>query len=96
MKYLLFAMLALHGTKKLLQAPMMGYWLVGPVLLILVERLHRFARGFMPYPARLEAIGNEAVLITVDKPEGTKWNAHAGQYVSSYSDVTRIPTYASL
>lgn len=79
--YVIFAMLAIHGTKKILRGPMLGYWLVFPVLLVLAERLLRLYKSFSSYPARLEKIDDNTVVITIEKPEGSKWNAHAGQYV---------------
>ena len=59
----------------------MGYWIVFPVLLVLAERVNRFVQSFVSHPARLEALDDGTVVIIVEKPEGQKWRARAGQYV---------------
>lgn len=62
---------------------MFGYWLVFPVICVLLERTHRFYLTFLGHhPARLEALDDGTVVITAEKPEGQKWRAKAGQYVS--------------
>lgn len=86
--YLMFAMLAMHGTAKLLQAPMMGYWLVFPVICVLLERIRRlYLTFFSHHSARLEALDDGTVVITAEKPEGQKWRARAGQYI-----LLQVPT----
>jgi hypothetical protein len=60
---------------------MMGYWIVFPVLLVLAERVNRLAKSFISHAARLEALDDGTVVIIVEKPEGQKWGARAGQYV---------------
>lgn len=65
------------------QAPMLGYWLVFPVVCVFLERTRRFYLTFLGHhPARLEALDDGTVVITAEKPEGQKWRARAGQYVS--------------
>lgn len=66
------------------QAPMLGYWLAFPVVLVLIERVTRLTRGFLPRKARLEALDDGTVVITAEKPEGQRWRAQAGQYVSRW------------
>jgi predicted ferric reductase len=76
----LFGFLAAHGTAKLLQAPMLGYWLVAPVLLVIAERSLRVIRGFRPVPARIKRLDDDTVALTCQKPGGD-WRFEAGQYV---------------
>lgn len=67
----------------LVQAPMLGYWLIAPVLFVLAERLHRlYLTFFAQYSAKLEALNDGITCITLEKAEGKTWGARAGQYVS--------------
>lgn len=80
---LMFPMLGLlsaHGTAALLQAPMLGYFLAGPALLVIFERLWRFLRGFMSIPATCTIL-DDAVLLTVKTKDGKDWAYNAGQYI---------------
>ena len=95
--YPLFALLAMHGTARLCKLgshhtadglnvnpvayPMLGFWLVGPVVLVLAERLTRAVRSFAPHPARLEALDDGTIVVTAEKPSHLTWRASAGQYV---------------
>ncbi|EMC91977.1 hypothetical protein BAUCODRAFT_117170 [Baudoinia panamericana UAMH 10762] len=81
---LMFPMIGLlcaHGTAALLQAPMLGYWLAFPTLLVLGERLHRLIRGFMRVPARVRMLDDHTVLVTCRHPRGRDWRYSAGQYI---------------
>lgn len=67
---------------RIVQAPMLGYWLVFPVVCVMLERTYRlYLTFFGHHPARLEALDDGTVVITAEKPEGHKWRARAGQYV---------------
>ncbi|CEH15046.1 Ferric reductase, NADH/NADPH oxidase and related proteins [Ceraceosorus bombacis] len=77
----MFGLLAAHGTARLLQAPMLGYWLVFPVLLVLFERSLRLIRGFIPIPARLTRVDEGTVSVTMSKTNGKDWNYQPGQYI---------------
>jgi hypothetical protein len=62
---------------------MLGYWLAFPVICVLLERSRRlYLTFFGHHHARLEALDDGTVVITAEKPEGQKWRARAGQYVS--------------
>ena len=74
-------LLCAHGTAALLQAPMLGYWLAFPALLVLFERSWRLVRGFMAVPARAMILDNETMLITCKHPQGKDWHYSAGQYI---------------
>ena len=81
---LMFPMIGLlcaHGTHALLQAPMLGYWLAFPALLVIFERSWRLVRGFMSVPARARVLDNETVEITCKNPNGRDWRYSAGQYI---------------
>ena len=81
---LMFPMIGLlcaHGTYALLQAPMLGYWLAFPALLVIFERSWRLLRGFMSVPAKARVLDNETVGITCKNPNGRDWRYSAGQYI---------------
>ncbi|KAK0519027.1 hypothetical protein OC842_007587, partial [Tilletia horrida] len=73
--------LAAHGTAKLLQDPMLGYWLVFPTIVVLLERLHRLCRSLISIPARIEVLDDETVCITAQHPRNKDWRYSAGQYI---------------
>lgn len=81
---LMFPMIGLlcaHGTSKILQQPMLGYWLAIPLFLVLLERSSRLAHGCRRVLARLEILDEYTVTITFDHPRGNWWNYEAGQYI---------------
>ncbi|KAK3675150.1 hypothetical protein LTR78_005084 [Recurvomyces mirabilis] len=81
---LMFPMIGLlcaHGTAALLQAPMLGYWLAFPALLVIFERVYRLVRGLMAVPARAEVLDNDTIRITCKHPQGKDWKYSAGQYI---------------
>ncbi|KAE8234040.1 hypothetical protein CF326_g908 [Tilletia indica] len=73
--------LAAHDTARLLQGPSLGYWLVVPTVIILLERLHRVYRSFRAIPATLQILDDETVCLTARDPRGRKWPYNAGQYI---------------
>ncbi|KAI9666767.1 MAG: hypothetical protein M1831_001543 [Alyxoria varia] len=80
---LMFAFVGLlvaHGTRSLLQKPMMGYWLIVPFLLVISERLHRVYRGFVRIPATLEVVDSDTVRISWEHQSYMGWRYSAGQY----------------
>jgi len=60
---------------------MLGYWLVFPTIVVLLERLHRLYRSMRPIPARLEVLDDETVCVTAKHPKGEHWRYNAGQYI---------------
>ena len=74
-------LLMAHGTLAILQAPMLGYWLAFPTLLVLLERGHRLYRGFIKVPAKFQVLDSDTVCITCSHPVGKAWRYEAGQYV---------------
>ncbi|CAK1365737.1 unnamed protein product [Cercospora beticola] len=78
----MFGLLAAHGTAALLQAPMLGYFLAFPALLVIFERLRRFIRGFLSMPARIKVLDEDAVCISIKTKDGSDWSSYnAGQYI---------------
>jgi respiratory burst oxidase len=77
----LIALLCAHGTARLLQYPMLGFWLAPPAVLVLLERGHRIYRGFVRIPASIKALDKETVAITCHNRHGKPWRYTAGQYI---------------
>jgi hypothetical protein len=82
----MIAFLCAHGTAKLLQAPMLGYWLAFPALWVLVERSLRLWRGVRPLDATLECLDDDTLAVTIEGPKSRQWHYCAGQYVGRLSD----------
>lgn len=81
---LMFPMIALlcaHGTAALLQAPMLGYWLAFPAILVIFERSWRLIRGFMGVPTKAKVLDENTVEIVCKHPRGKDWRYSAGQYI---------------
>ncbi|KAF2171030.1 hypothetical protein M409DRAFT_19003 [Zasmidium cellare ATCC 36951] len=82
---LMFPMIGLlcaHGTAALLQAPMLGYWLAFPALLVILERSWRVIRGFIRVPATMKImVDDDVVVLTCKHPRGKDWKYSAGQYI---------------
>lgn len=74
-------LLCAHGTAKILQYSMLGFWLAFPFVLVIVERTVRVYRGFSNLPARLDILDSETVCVTIKHPKGKSWRYQAGQYV---------------
>ena len=62
-------LLCAHGAQKLLQYPMLGFWIAIPLLLIIIERGLRFVRGFIRLNARIEVLDKETVNLTIKHPK---------------------------
>jgi dual oxidase len=79
--YPFIGLVCAHGAKGILQYPMLGFWLIIPALLIIVERCVRVGYGFHHIPAKLEILDGETVAISVIAPQKRYWKYRAGQYV---------------
>lgn len=77
----IIACLMAHGTKRILQWPMLGYFLAFPTLMILIERMGRLIVGFHPIPATIKILDSETVNITATIPSLRVFNYYAGQYL---------------
>ncbi|KAF2716953.1 hypothetical protein K431DRAFT_277881 [Polychaeton citri CBS 116435] len=81
---LMFPMIGLlcaHGTAAVLQAPMLGYWLAFPSLLVVLERSWRLIRGFYHVPAQAQILDEDTITLTCKHPKGKDWKYSAGQYI---------------
>lgn len=80
--YPIIACLMAHGTKRILQFPMLGYFLAFPTLLILVERTYRtFFSGLYRIDATIRVLDSETVEIKATIPGGKLFRYQPGQYV---------------
>ncbi|KAI1261702.1 FAD-binding domain-containing protein [Xylariaceae sp. FL1019] len=79
--YPIILLLSAHGVSGLLQRPIMGYFLVFPTLLVVVERSIRILIGLHRIPATIEIVDSETVEIKARIPAHRIWKYHAGQYV---------------
>ncbi|WWC98405.1 hypothetical protein V866_005296 [Kwoniella sp. B9012] len=87
--YPIIGLLMAHGTSKLLQFPMLGYFLAFPTLLVFLERLTRLFLGFGGgIPARVRMLDSDTIQITIPIPASTiktkmrmKWKYKPGQYI---------------
>jgi predicted ferric reductase len=77
----MLGLLAAHGTTKLLQYPMLGFWLVFPTLSVLGERCLRVYRGISTVAATMKVLDDDTVAFTVRRPHGKPWQYSAGQYI---------------
>ncbi|KAB8300093.1 hypothetical protein EYC80_000325 [Monilinia laxa] len=77
--YPIVALLLAHGTSALLQAPMLGYWLIGPITLVLFERTSRIFVALWRFPARLQILDAATINISVTVPQQRHWSYKAGQ-----------------
>ncbi|QIX01865.1 hypothetical protein AMS68_007382 [Peltaster fructicola] len=78
----IFGLLAAHGTAQILgQYPMLGFWLIVLVVLVIMERCQRIIRGFIRVDAKLTVLDDETVTLICFKSGGKPWRYAAGQYV---------------
>lgn len=77
----IIGLMMFHGTAGLFQWPMFGYFLAFPTLLVLCERIWRFALGFWDITADLELLDDDTVAITATIPNYRFWDYKAGQFV---------------
>lgn len=77
--YPFIGLLMAHGTRGWLQAPMLGYWLAGPTLLLLAERAVRSYRYLVPVNAKLVPQQSDVVMLVLKRKKS--WRIQPGQYV---------------
>lgn len=70
-----------HGTKAILQWPMLGYFLAFPTLLVLIERSTRVIRGFLAINATIRILDSETVQIKAEIPASRFFPYEAGHYL---------------
>ncbi|WWC64968.1 uncharacterized protein I303_107582 [Kwoniella dejecticola CBS 10117] len=79
--YPIIGLLMAHGTAKLLQGPMLGYFLAFPTLLVVVERITRVFIGFRHIEATIQILDSETVQIAASISPFTAQRYRPGQYV---------------
>ena len=74
-------LLLAHGSGALIEPPVLGYWLIVPMLCVLWDRIPRTALMFRPIKgATFEAIEDSTVMVTI--PESSvDWTYKPGQYI---------------
>ncbi|KAK0625183.1 FAD-binding domain-containing protein [Bombardia bombarda] len=86
--YPIIALLCGHGSSGLLEIPMLGYWLLFPTLLIIIERLVRLGLSFYRISATIKVLDGETVEVTATIPSEHLSGYKPGQYV--FLQVPRI------
>ena len=75
------ALLLVHGTGELISAPILGYWLIVPMLTVLWDRIPRTIQMFRPVPnCRFEVIEDNTVVVSIPKAS-VSWSYRPGQYL---------------
>lgn len=77
--YPFIGLLMAHGTRGWIQAPMLGYWLAGPTLLLLAERAVRLYRYFVVIHVEVIPQQADVVMLILRRKHG--WNIQPGQYI---------------
>lgn len=75
------ALLMAHGSRRLLQFPVLGLILAFPTLLVLLERITRLINAFIKIPAKMDILDDETVRITCQIPGSRLWPYNAGMYI---------------
>ena len=74
-------LLLIHGTGKLLASPILGYWLIVPMLCALWDRVPRIVNMYRPIKGvTFEMIEDSTVVIKIPQSSVT-WQYRPGQYV---------------
>ena len=77
--YPLLGLLAAHGARGWFQAPMLGYWLLLPALLLIYERVIRISCYCRP--VKVEILPQTSDVVEVRLERERIWNINPGQYV---------------
>lgn len=77
--YPLIGLLMAHGTRGWLQAPMLGYWLALPTLILLGERLVRVFHYVVPVHATIVPQQSDVVMLILKRAR--PWKIQPGQYI---------------
>ena len=74
-------LLLVHGTGRLIASPVLGYWLIVPVLAVLWDRIPRTINMFRPTRGcTLRVLEDSTVVLSIPK-ESVAWQYRPGQYV---------------
>ncbi|CCG82319.1 Putative uncharacterized protein [Taphrina deformans PYCC 5710] len=77
--YPFIGLLVVHGTRGWLQAPMLGYWLAVPGLLLIGERCVRLYSYIVPVHATLVPQRSDVVMLILTRKR--PWKVKPGQYI---------------
>lgn len=77
--YPFIGLLMAHGTRGWLQAPMLGYWLAAPTLLLLGERCVRIYHYFVQVDVEIVPQQSDVVMLILKRKK--PWRIQPGQYV---------------
>jgi dual oxidase len=73
-------MLLVHGSSAILKQPILGWWLLLPLLLVVTEKLYRFYRGFIPLEATVQLAEDNMVALSI-KVRNKLSRFRPGQYI---------------
>ncbi|UZJ51195.1 hypothetical protein CBS101457_000515 [Exobasidium rhododendri] len=79
--YPLFGLLLLHGSSAILRAPMLGWWLLVPIALVLTEKLHRIVRAFIPVQTSVIQAEADLVALKIHVGRDATYKYRAGQHI---------------
>lgn len=79
--YPFIGLLMCHGAARMLQYPVMGFALILPTVMIVLERFTRLVRGIWTQPAFITIVDKDTVKVTCRIPSTCMWPYEAGQYV---------------
>lgn len=77
--YPFIGVLMAHGSQAWLQNPMLGYWLAGPALLLLLERGIRLKRYTEMIPVEIVPQTADVVMLVLRRSRA--WSIRPGQYI---------------
>ena len=82
--YLIYAFIALllaHGSQGLIEPPVLGWWLIAPILAVLWDRIFRFIQHCRPVKnVSFSLIEDHTIILSIPKTSVT-WSYKAGQYL---------------
>jgi dual oxidase len=73
-------MLLMHGSSAILKQPILGWWLLLPILLVVTEKLYRFYRSFVPLEATVLLVEENMVALSI-KVRNKLSRFRPGQYI---------------
>jgi hypothetical protein len=79
--YPLFALLLLHGSSAILKSPILGWWLLVPITLLLTEKLHRIIRTFIPVQVTVMHAEKDMVGLSIHVGVHASSSYRPGQYI---------------
>ena len=75
------ALLLVHGTGSLIQSPVLGYWLIVPMLAVLWDRVPRTVNMLRPVlGSTVRSIEDSTVMVSIPK-SSVGWSYKPGQYI---------------